>query len=68
MTPVPDAVIVAAGDFPSHPAAYGAIERFRDRIICCDGAADALLRAGFMPLAVAGDGDSISNRNRKRMT
>ena len=53
MTPVPDAVIVAAGDFPSHPAAYGAIERFRDRIICCDGAADALLRAGFMPLAVA---------------
>ena len=67
MTPVPDAVIVAAGDFPSHPAAYGAIERFRDRIICCDGAADALLRAGFMPLAVAGDGDSISETARDKV-
>ena len=63
----PDTVIVAAGDFPSHPAAYGAIEQFRDRIICCDGAADALLRAGFMPVAVVGDGDSISETARDQV-
>ena len=39
-----------------------------DRIICCDGAADRLLREGFTPLAVVGDGDSISPEARRRLS
>lgn len=56
----PDAVVVAAGDFPVSREAVQWLERFRDRIYCCDGAADALLQAGYTPCAVVGDGDSIS--------
>ncbi len=63
----PDVLILAAGDFPSHPVAYQTLEWFHDRIICCDGAADALLDAGFMPLAVIGDGDSISEKAREQV-
>ncbi|MDR0795802.1 MAG: thiamine diphosphokinase [Tannerella sp.] len=55
-----DAVILAAGGFPSHRVPLLALEHYRDRIICCDGAADALLQAGFYPEMVIGDGDSIS--------
>ncbi|MDR0756661.1 MAG: thiamine diphosphokinase [Tannerella sp.] len=62
-----DAVILADGCFPSHPAPLGMLERLRDRLLCCDGAADALLAAGFMPVAVVGDGDSISAQARERL-
>jgi len=55
-----DAIILAAGDFPTHPAALQMLEHYRDRIICCDGAAKALLQAGYYPQAVVGDGDSLS--------
>jgi thiamine pyrophosphokinase len=54
------AVILAAGDFPSHSVPMQVLEQYRDRIICCDGAADALLDAGFYPEIVVGDGDSLS--------
>lgn len=55
-----DAVILAAGEFPKHPIPLAALIRFRERIICCDSAADALLEAKLKPMAVVGDGDSIS--------
>jgi len=55
-----DAVILAAGDFPSHHVPLQALEQHCDRIICCDGAAGALLHAGFNPFVVVGDGDSLS--------
>ena len=55
-----DAVILAAGDFPTHPVPLQALEQYRDRIICCDGAANALLQAGYYPEIVVGDGDSLS--------
>ena len=49
-----DAVILAAGDFPTHPIPLGLLARAAEgHIICCDGAADRLLREGFTPLAVS---------------
>ena len=55
-----DAVILAAGDFPTHPVPLQVLEQYRERIICCDGAANTLLRAGYYPETVIGDGDSIA--------
>ena len=63
-----DAVILAAGDFPSHAVPWQVLEQYRDRIICCDGAADALLHAGFYPQTVIGDGDSLSPANQQRFS
>jgi len=52
-------VILAAGDFPSHPEplAYWAAA---ERVVCCDGAASQAVARGVEPVAVVGDGDSIS--------
>jgi len=55
-----DAIILAAGDFPTHPIPLQALELHRDHIICCDGAANTLLQAGYEPEIVVGDGDSLS--------
>lgn len=62
-----DAVILAAGHFPVHPMPVGVMEWLRDRLFCCDGAADVLLAAGFMPKTVIGDGDSLSPQARERL-
>ena len=59
-----DAVILAAGDFPSHSIPLQVLEQYHDRIICCDGAADTLIQSGFYPKIVIGDGDSISPETR----
>jgi thiamine pyrophosphokinase len=52
-------VIVADGSFPVHeiPLSY---LRAAERIICCDGSAETLLRSGFVPDAIVGDMDSLS--------
>lgn len=63
----PDVLILANGDFPSHPFICEILNAFQDRIICCDGASNSLLSAGFMPQAVIGDGDSISENVRKEL-
>ena len=63
-----DTVILAAGDFPSHAIPLQVLEQYRDRIICCDGAADALLDAGFYPEIVIGDGDSLSPDTYDRLS
>lgn len=66
--PPVDVVILAAGDFPTHPLPLGLLRQAADgRIICCDGAADRLLAEGLEPLAVVGDGDSISPEARRRL-
>ena len=63
-----DAVILAAGDFPSHPVPLQALERLREHIFCCDGATEALLQAGFYPKAVVGDGDSLLPETHARIS
>lgn len=51
-------VILADGSFPNHeiPLSY---LRNAERIICCDGSVKNLLKAGFEPLAIVGDLDSL---------
>lgn len=52
-------VILADGEFPSHPTALN-ILRFCSRVICCDGAAAKLVASGIRnPDFVVGDLDSI---------
>lgn len=59
--------ILANGDFPRHPLALGALRSAR-RIVCCDGAADALARRepDLVPAAVVGDFDSAGRAARRR--
>jgi thiamine pyrophosphokinase len=56
---IPATVIVADGSFPQHeiPLSY---LRKAERIICCDGSAENLIRAGFIPDAIVGDMDSLN--------
>ena len=59
-------VILANGDFPRHPLALGTLRAAR-RIVCCDGAADALARrTDLVPAAVVGDFDSAGRTARRR--
>lgn len=65
LNPVQTTVILANGDFPTHPKALQAL-RDADRIVCCDGAADGLLAFGREPDFIIGDLDSISDDARER--
>ncbi len=52
-------IIVADGNFPVHEIPLHYL-RNAERIVCCDGAADQLIKAGLFPRAIVGDLDSIS--------
>ena len=52
-------VILADGDFPSTPRTTVLLKQAQ-RIICCDGAAEKLLRFGLEPDAIVGDLDSLA--------
>ena len=52
-------IILADGAFPENEIPLGYL-RNAERIICCDGSADHLVKAGFIPYAIVGDLDSIS--------
>jgi thiamine pyrophosphokinase len=52
--------VVAAGDFPRAGGEARAMLDEAQRVVCCDGAADAFMReTGREPDAVVGDGDSV---------
>ena len=51
-------VILAAGDFPSHPVPLAALFS-ASAIVCCDSAAAELVACGFSPDAIVGDLDSL---------
>lgn len=55
---VPDTIILADGDFPSHPLAMEWLNQC-PYVVCCDGAANAFIRFGRIPGAIVGDGDSL---------
>lgn len=62
-----ETAILAHGAFPRHAAPLAAL-RAAVRVICCDGAADALERAGMRdPDWVVGDLDSLSDAARIRL-
>ncbi len=52
-------IILADGTFPEHEIPLGYL-RNAERIICCDGSANHLVEAGFIPYAIVGDLDSVS--------
>ena len=60
-----DAVILANGEYP---AAAPPLQILADApyVICCDGGADEYIRNGHIPNLIIGDGDSISEENRKK--
>lgn len=64
---IADAVVVDAGDFPSGPEALYWLDH-TERIVCCDGAADALISAGLTPWRIVGDCDSLSQEIRRRFS
>jgi len=58
-------VIVADGTFPTHPVPLDYLAN-ADRIICCDGSVSNLYYAGFIPEAIVGDMDSLSEEMAQR--
>ena len=60
-----EAVIVANGDYPTHPLPLQVLEA-APFVVCCDGGADAYIREGHVPDLIVGDGDSLSEANRQR--
>lgn len=54
-----DAVILAAGDYPTAPQALSVLEN-ASFVCCCDSAAQEYIeRSGRIPDAIVGDGDSL---------
>lgn len=54
-----EVVILAEGEFPTHPLPLKVLNEC-EKVICCDGAANTYINIGKMPLATIGDGDSIT--------
>ena len=53
-------VILANGEFPSHPISLGKLQDAQT-IICCDGAVNHLVKNGMEPHYILGDLDSIDD-------
>lgn len=60
-----DAVILANGDFPTHPIPLSILNN-SNFLVCCDGAIDALAQTTILPNAIVGDCDSLSDSNKKK--
>ena len=56
-------VILANGDYPSHPTPVQTIQE-TNCIICCDGAVSELEANELVPDIIIGDIDSLSNENK----
>lgn len=61
-----DAVILADGDYPTHPIPLSVLASSAP-LVCCDGAAMKALENGLSPMAVVGDGDSLPRDMRERL-
>lgn len=55
----PEAVILANGEYPTHPLPLQILENAKT-VVCCDGAANEYILRGHTPDAIIGDGDSLS--------
>lgn len=62
---VPQAVIIADGDFPSHPIPCALLRKAKF-VACCDGAVNEYVSRGGVPNLIVGDGDSVSEENREK--
>ena len=55
-------VIIANGEFPNHKTPLGILKKAAS-ILACDGAADTLIKKGYIPDIILGDLDSLSDEN-----
>ena len=55
----PEAVILANGEYPSHPLPLQMLKN-AEFVVCCDGAANEYILRGHTPDVIIGDGDSLS--------
>lgn len=53
-----ETVILANGKFPEHPLPLSYLKS-AERIVCCDGAVESLVRFRLEPFAIIGDCDSL---------
>ena len=58
-----DALILANGDYPSASFPLSVLEE-APYVVCCDGGANEYIARGYLPFAIIGDGDSLSEANR----
>ncbi|MEN6618674.1 MAG: thiamine diphosphokinase [Rikenellaceae bacterium] len=58
-------LILADGEFPTHPVTLGILKN-SDTIVCCDGAAAKLISYGVIPKAIVGDMDSLDAGLQKK--
>ena len=61
-------VILAAGDFPSHPIPLKALQE-ADFVVCCDSAYEAIRdkELEIRNYIVIGDGDSLSEQDKRQL-
>lgn len=62
-----ETVILANGEFPSHPIPLSILNNSK-YLICCDGAINNLVQTGQSPNIIVGDCDSLSIENQKRFS
>jgi thiamine pyrophosphokinase len=58
-------IILADGDYPTHPLPVAVLQSGLP-VVCCDGAANRFVAEGGIPTAIIGDGDSLSDEVRER--
>lgn len=62
---IPEAVILANGEYPTHPLPLRTLAE-ASFVVCCDGAANEYISRGHTPDIIIGDGDSLSPENKER--
>lgn len=62
-----DTVILANGEFPSHPIPLSILKNAQ-YIVCCDGATNNISQTDILPHAIVGDCDSLSKENQSKYT
>ena len=60
-----DAVVLANGEYPTSPLPLKILAE-APYVVCCDGGADEYIRRGHTPDVIIGDGDSLSDENRRK--
>ena len=59
-----DAIILANGDYPSADVPVQLLKE-APYVVCCDGGANEYIEKGYTPDIIIGDGDSLSEENRR---
>lgn len=62
-----ETVILANGEFPSHPLPLSILENC-GYLVYCDGAVNNLAKTNKIPNAIVGDCDSLSEENQERFS